>query len=51
MQDDKLHFLLSVKDDFQKFFRNSHLILLTVTDTDAAWLSTVYLRDPLILLP
>ena len=51
MPDDKLHFPFSVKDDFQKFFRNYPFILLTVSDTDSAWLSTACLPEALILLP
>ncbi len=51
MPDGKPHFPFSVKDDLEKFSRISPLILPTVADTDAAWLSTACLREALIPLP
>jgi hypothetical protein len=51
MLDDKLHFLFSVKDDFQKFFRINLFFLLITSDTDSAWLSTACILEALILLP
>jgi len=51
MPDDKLHFLFSVKDDFQIFFQKGHFSLLTTSNTDIACLPTGEPLEALILLP